>query len=416
MITPPRNIAPAFARIGEMAQSVAARASTAVHNTSARISEAASVGRNASDASSATSSGAALIASGGAHAATTPAVDASRGARLTRVAVFDHKEGLEWTRLRDELQRFDDVEVLRIDLTQPHAVIEQGGRKMLQGPAGEVMEIPDAGIMYHGAVLDDAGIARQQALEAAGMASINDSASMLKSRDKWETAESFRTYPQDINHPPTYLVARGDEYAGSIDKPADKHAVETAVDAALADMGHKPGDLAWLKFTQGTEGIGAMPFTERYSMVPTAQAFAANGQPLVVQGNIAGARESIRAFGVRRPDGSVDVMASMLRKPAGSADAAGGALKDLRDNVSNGGTASPVAISEAARQQVIRGMNALGLDVGGGDLMGDAMETLVEINSGPGLKIEGITGKNVVAPIAELAAHRGREVRASRMV
>jgi hypothetical protein len=59
-------------------------------------------------------------------------------------------------------------------------------------------------------------------------------------------------------------------------------------------------------------------------------------------------------------------------------------------------------------------MNALGLDAGGGDLMGDAMETLVEINSGAGMKIEGITGANVARPIAELAVHRGREVRATR--
>jgi len=73
---------------------------------------------------------------------------------------------------------------------------------------------------------------------------------------------------------------------------------------------------------------------------------------------------------------------------------------DFRANISSGGNGKEIDIDPKIEKIALKAINAIGLDYGGVDiLISDEGPLVIEVNSNPGVKIEEITGKNVVREI-----------------
>jgi ribosomal protein S6--L-glutamate ligase len=76
--------------------------------------------------------------------------------------------------------------------------------------------------------------------------------------------------------------------------------------------------------------------------------------------------------------------------------------EDFRSNIHQGGTGSPVKLSDEERKVAVKAAKAMGLNIAGVDLIRSKRGSLVlEVNPSPGFAIEQITGRNVAEKIIE---------------
>ena len=145
-----------------------------------------------------------------------------------------------------------------------------------------------------------------------------------------------------------------------------------------------------IKVARGTHGRGVVLAETRKAAKSVMQAFYVEGVSILLQEYIEEASGSdIRAFVV-----GGKVIASMQRQSL---------TDDFRSNIHQGGEGKNVKLSEDERKTAVKAANAMGLDIGGVDMVRSKRGPLVlEVNSSPGLEgIEGVTGLNIAGKIVE---------------
>lgn len=144
-----------------------------------------------------------------------------------------------------------------------------------------------------------------------------------------------------------------------------------------------------MKFPSGTQGKGVM-FADSYSSaISILDALTALKQPFIIQEYIETGGKDIRAFVV-----GDSVVASMQRIST---------TEDKRANIHAGGIGKAIELDEATKQIAIKAAKALGLGIGGIDILNFNNKSLViEANISPGLQgITEATGINVAEKIAK---------------
>jgi ribosomal protein S6--L-glutamate ligase len=145
-----------------------------------------------------------------------------------------------------------------------------------------------------------------------------------------------------------------------------------------------------IKLLEGTQGKGVVLCETDSAAQSVIEAFRGLDAYFLVQEYIKEAEGTdIRCFVI-----GDKVVASMLRKAKRG---------EFRSNIHRGGSAIPVKITPEERTTAVRAVRALGLNVGGVDLVRSNHGPLVlEVNSSPGLEgIETSTRKNIAGMIVE---------------
>ena len=143
-----------------------------------------------------------------------------------------------------------------------------------------------------------------------------------------------------------------------------------------------------VKLLEGTQGVGVVLAETNKAAESVIASFRKLDANILVQEFI---REAdgcdIRAFVV-----GGEVVAAMMRRASEG---------DFRSNLHRGGRAEAVTLSDEERDNAVRAVQALGLDVAGVDMLRSSRGPLViEVNASPGLEgIERATSINVAASI-----------------
>jgi len=240
-------------------------------------------------------------------------------------------------------------------------------------------------VMHHGEKLADfdaiipriaasytrygATIVRQ--FEMQGVYTPTTSIALTRSRDKLRSMQLLARTGVDI--PKTIMARSGIE----------------DVDRLVDDLGGAP---IIIKLARGTHGNGVVLAESKKAAKSVLQAFyvmSDDGTNILLQEFIKeSAGTDIRAIVV-----GGKVVASMKRQSLDD---------DFRSNLHQGGTGTPVKLSDEERKTAIKAAKAMGLNICGVDMMRSERGPLVlEVNSSPGLGIEKVTGRDVASSMIE---------------
>ncbi len=161
------------------------------------------------------------------------------------------------------------------------------------------------------------------------------------------------------------------------------------IDQLVEELGGPP---IIIKLARGTHGRGVVLAETRKAARSVLQGFyimEEEGTNILLQEYIEeAAGADIRAFVV-----GGKVIASMKRQ---------GVEGEFRSNIHQGGTGTPIKLSDDERKIVVKAAKAMGLSICGVDLIRSNRGMLVlEVNPSPGFAIEQITGRNVGDRIIE---------------
>ena len=135
------------------------------------------------------------------------------------------------------------------------------------------------------------------------------------------------------------------------------------------------------KTLTGSQGKGVIILKDAEQTNTTFEAFWRAETPLKIQQYIEGGKKDVRAIVIGNK-----VVSAMERT----------GVKDFRANLSQGGKAIKVGISELNEKLCVSASQALGLDFSGVDMMIDenGVAYIIEVNGNPGAGIIGVTGHN----------------------
>ena len=226
----------------------------------------------------------------------------------------------------------------------------------------------DAIIPRIGASVTIYGTAILRQFEMMGVYSLNESTSIMRSRDKLRCLQ---------------ILSRS-----GIGLPTTSYAHSTKMTEKLIDM--VGGAPCVIKLIEGTQGKGVILAETKKAAESVIDGLRQMKAHFLVQEFI---RESngcdIRAFVI-----GDKVVASMMRVAKEG---------EFRSNLHRGGSAIPVEITPQESSVAINAAKALGLNVAGVDLLRSSRGPLVlEVNSSPGLQgIENSTGLDIADMIIE---------------
>lgn len=166
--------------------------------------------------------------------------------------------------------------------------------------------------------------------------------------------------------------------------------------SAIDVLGHGP---LIVKVLQGTQGTGVLLAPDAGFAESMAETMLAANQPVLLQRFVAESKgRDVRAFVV-----GGEVVAAVRRTASGT---------EFRSNVHRGAVAEEIQIEDVYARTAVRACAALGLDIGGVDMLEGADGPLVvEVNSSPGIKgMEDSIGRQILAPA--VVAHVEKRVAA----
>lgn len=152
-----------------------------------------------------------------------------------------------------------------------------------------------------------------------------------------------------------------------------------------------------IKVARGSQGNGVVLAETRKAAKSVVQAFYVEGVSILLQEFIEeSAGSDIRAFVVGNK-----VVASYKRQSLDD---------DFRSNIHQGGTGTPIKLTDDERKAALKAAKALGLQVCGVDLLRSSRGPLVlEVNSAPGLEgIERVTGRDIAGTIIEYVENNAK--------
>ena len=159
---------------------------------------------------------------------------------------------------------------------------------------------------------------------------------------------------------------------------------------AIDDLMDHLGVPMIIKLASGTQGNGVVLAETRKAAKSVIQAFYVNDTAFLLQEYIEEAAGSdIRVFIVGN-----QIVASMKRQSLDD---------DFRSNMHQGGTGTPIRLTDEEKRTALKAARAMGLAICGVDLIRSSRGPLVlEVNSSPGLEgIEAVTGQDIATKIIE---------------
>ncbi|SLN70380.1 30S ribosomal protein S6--L-glutamate ligase [Oceanibacterium hippocampi] len=273
--------------------------------------------------------------------------------------LYSHRRLVEAAEARGHEIRILNTLMCYVNITSHRPAVHYGGEKLDDFDA--VIPRIGASITFYGAA-----VLRQ--FEMMGVYPLNESVSIVRSRDKLRSLQ---------------LLARK-----GLGLPVTGFAHSTKYTDELIEM--VGGAPVVIKLLEGTQGIGVVLGETHNSAKSVIEAFRGVKANILVQEYIkeAGGTD-IRIFVI-----GDKVVASMKRQ---------GAEGEFRSNLHRGGTSSAVRITPEERSTAVRAVKALGLNVAGVDLLrSNHGPVIMEVNSTPGLEgIENATGKDIAGQIIE---------------
>ncbi|HLG90707.1 MAG TPA: RimK family alpha-L-glutamate ligase [Candidatus Saccharimonadales bacterium] len=273
-------------------------------------------------------------------------------------------------RLKEEaVKRGHEVQV--INYTDCEAQIEQNNPVVLYH--GEILKGFDAIIPRIASSFTRYGSAIVRQFETQGIFTATTSIALVRSRDKLRATQLLARAGIDI---PKTIFSRGRLSPDEIER-------------LIEELGGPP---VVIKLARGTHGRGVVLAETRKAAKSVLQGFYVmeeEGTNILLQEYIEEAEGAdIRAFVV-----GGKVIASMQRQSVG---------EEFRSNIHQGGTGSPIKLTDEERKVAVKAAKAMGLNIAGVDLIRSQRGPLVlEVNPSPGFAIENVTGRNVAEKIIE---------------
>jgi ribosomal protein S6--L-glutamate ligase len=266
-------------------------------------------------------------------------------------------------------------EVRVVNYTLCEARIEKG--KPIVMYKGEVLEGIDAIIPRISSNYTRYGSAIVRQFEMQGVFTTTSSISIVRARDKLRSIQLLSRAGIGI---PKTIFSRG----------------ITDIDDVMEELEGPP---IIIKLARGTHGRGVVLAETRKAARSVLQGFYLmddDGTNILLQEFIEeSAGTDIRAFIV----GS-QVVASMKREST---------TDDFRSNLHQGAEGKSIKLTDEEEKVAIKAARAMGLSIGGVDLMRSNRGPLVlEVNASPGFGIEKVTGRNVAEKIIDYVEHNAK--------
>ncbi|HXH29087.1 MAG TPA: RimK family alpha-L-glutamate ligase, partial [Candidatus Polarisedimenticolia bacterium] len=241
----------------------------------------------------------------------------------------------------------------------------------LEGPLPEV----DVALPRIGASITEHGLAVVNQLDMMGVALINSSQPIARSRDKLRALQLLSRAGIDI---PRTVMARH----------------PSQLRRALEVVGGPP---AILKLVRGTQGIGVILAETEQAVQQVLETFWSLGMNILLQEFI----EESEGRDVRALVVGQRVVVAMRRQAR---------LGEFRSNVHRGATGVVVDLPRAYQQAALRATRAMGLQVAGVDMLeSGAGPKVVEVNSSPGFEgLERCSGQDVAGAVIDYAVSFAR--------
>lgn len=277
------------------------------------------------------------------------------------------------SRLHDAAQqRGHDVEV--VDFLKCYMIIEQHNPGIYY--EGNKLSGIDAVIPRIGASRTFYGTAVVRQFEMMNVFSVNESQSIVRSRDKLRTMQILSR--SGLGMPKTAFASH----------PGDtKHLIDSLGGAPIV-----------VKLLQGTQGIGVVLAETRKAAKSVLEAFYGLKANMLLQEFIQEAKGAdIRALVV----GGKVIGAMKRQGPEG----------EFRSNIHQGGSAMPVKLTRQERSTAVKAAKLLGLNVAGVDMLqSEKGPMIMEVNSSPGLEgIENATNIDIASKIIEFIENNSHD-------
>lgn len=303
-----------------------------------------------------------------------------------KIAILSKGPGNNSTkRIREEaVKRGHEVEI--INYANCEARIQQNNPIVIYD--GQPLRGYDAIIPRIASSFTRYGSAIVRQFEMQGVFTTTSSIAIVRSRDKLRATQLLARAGIGI---PKTIFSRG-------------RLSPEEIDNLVEELGGPP---IVIKLARGTHGRGVVLAETRKAARSVLQGFyimEEEGTNILLQEYIEEAEGAdIRAFVVNGK-----VIASMLRQ---------GVEGEFRSNIHQGGTGSPIKLTEEERKLAVRAAKAMGLNISGVDLVRSKRGPLVlEVNPSPGFAIEDVTNKNVAEPIIDyVEANAKRRQRKDRV-
>jgi ribosomal protein S6--L-glutamate ligase len=284
------------------------------------------------------------------------------------VAILSRKRSLYSTRRLVEAVRARGQRVLVLDTLRCNLILARGEPRMTY--RGVALHNLDVVIPRIGASITGYGLAVVNQFDMMGVAVVNNSVPIARSRDKLRCLQLLARFGVDI---PRTVMARD----------------RSNIPRLLKDVGGLP---AIVKLIRGTQGVGVMLASTLSELEGILGTFSDLGQDIVLQEFISESRgRDIRALVVGER-----VVAAMRRRAKRG---------EFRSNLHRGGRGKGVKLARAYREAAVSAARIVGLEVAGVDML----ETrdgpkVMEVNSSPGFEgLERATGVDIAGAIVEHA-------------
>lgn len=268
-------------------------------------------------------------------------------------------------RLLDAAQnRGHEAEI--IDHTKCYVVIESGNPKVYYGDHS--IDDVDAIIPRIGASVSFYGSSIVRQFEMQKVFTTTSSLALVRSRDKLRATQILSRH--GIGIPKTAFAK----------KPND-------IENLIKSVGGAP---LVVKLLEGTQGLGVVLAETRKAAKSVIEAFYGLNALILVQEFIAEA-------------GGADVRAIVVDGKVVAAFKRQGKEGEFRSNLHRGGAGEIIKLKSAEKRAAVNACKALGLAIGGVDLLQSKRGPLVlEVNSSPGLEgVERATGVDVAGKVIE---------------
>jgi ribosomal protein S6--L-glutamate ligase len=284
------------------------------------------------------------------------------------VAILSRKRSLYSTRRLVEAVKARGQRVLVLDTLRCNLILARGEPRMTY--RGVALHNLDVVIPRIGASITGYGLAVVNQFDMMGVAVVNNSVPIARSRDKLRCLQLLARFGVDI---PRTVMARD----------------RSNIPRLLKDVGGLP---AIVKLIRGTQGVGVMLASTLSELEGILATFSDLGQDIVLQEFISESRgRDIRALVVGER-----VVAAMRRRAKRG---------EFRSNLHRGGRGKGVKLARAYREAAVSAARIVGLEVAGVDML----ETrdgpkVMEVNSSPGFEgLERATGVDIAGAIIEHA-------------
>lgn len=270
------------------------------------------------------------------------------------------------------LSRGHEVEV--IDFLKCYMIIEQHNPGIYYD--GKKLSGINAIIPRIGASRTFYGTAVVRQFEMMNVFSVNESQSIVRSRDKLRTMQILSR--SGLGMPKTAFASHPGDIRQLID-----------------NIGGTP---LVIKLLQGTQGIGVVLAETRKAAKSVLEAFYGLKANMLLQEFVQEAKGAdIRALVV----GGKVIGAMKRQGPEG----------EFRSNIHQGGTAAAVKLSAKERSTAVKAAKLLGLNVAGVDMLQSEKGPLImEVNSSPGLEgIENATNIDIASNIIEFIENNSHD-------